>query len=385
MAATSKNWPGNIPDSDIDPDSPLTTGLMQDIRDSLTNLAERVGDPAVYSENVKDHAHDGVTSANVLTAGLYGDASSGDHSSVGSVLLPKYINYNNLTINGGHVYTVPGSGILRVRGNLTVNGTLQTVIQAGPWGVGGAQVGGTGNTGTGTTSVNPWTTGGAGGATAIGPNREAGGGGGAGAAGSGGAGGAASGLAGGLGGVAQFTGFLGTEPYGSFFDFARHSDFWTWALGGGGGGGGEIGGGAMGGNGGNGGGIMCVFVGGNITGTGVIQAPGFNGGTSASGAGGGGGGAGAVLIFCGGSCIGGTLTIRANGAAGGNGGGGDIAGGGGGGGGGVSSIVAKLGVAVAALQASGGAGGTGANGGSNGGNGGTGIAESLQSGPEFWY
>lgn len=63
MAATSKTWPGSITDARIDADSPTDVTLWADVRDSLVNLSERIGDPATFDENIKDHNHSGVGSA----------------------------------------------------------------------------------------------------------------------------------------------------------------------------------------------------------------------------------------------------------------------------------------------------------------------------------
>lgn len=61
MTVPSKNFT-NIPDGDIDADSPLTETLMTQIRDSLVHLEEWLGDG--YSAS-KDHDHDGVNSKNI--------------------------------------------------------------------------------------------------------------------------------------------------------------------------------------------------------------------------------------------------------------------------------------------------------------------------------
>jgi len=63
--ATSRTWPGYIADGDIAAGKAVTTGLMTDIRNSLSNMADRIGVPATYSENVEDHDHDAVNSAQV--------------------------------------------------------------------------------------------------------------------------------------------------------------------------------------------------------------------------------------------------------------------------------------------------------------------------------
>ncbi len=58
MVAPSKSFTV-IPDSDIDPDSPITTGLMTNLRDNDVHTEEWLGDSFVAA---KDHDHDGVNS-----------------------------------------------------------------------------------------------------------------------------------------------------------------------------------------------------------------------------------------------------------------------------------------------------------------------------------
>lgn len=68
MTAPSKSFT-TIPDSDIDPESPITTGLMTSYRDNDINLQEWLGKnytPAV------DHDHDGVNSK-LLPASIFGN------------------------------------------------------------------------------------------------------------------------------------------------------------------------------------------------------------------------------------------------------------------------------------------------------------------------
>ena len=61
----------SIPDTDVDPDSPLTTGLMTGIVHNLIHLREWIGKD-YYAGAVENHTHDGVNSAlvNVSGAGL---------------------------------------------------------------------------------------------------------------------------------------------------------------------------------------------------------------------------------------------------------------------------------------------------------------------------
>lgn len=68
MPAPSKNFTA-IVDADIDPESPLTTGLMTAYRDRDQNLKEWLG--GSYTAAV-DHNHDGVNSA-LLSANVAGN------------------------------------------------------------------------------------------------------------------------------------------------------------------------------------------------------------------------------------------------------------------------------------------------------------------------
>lgn len=387
MAATSKTWPGNIPDSDIDPDSPLTTGLMTDIRDSLTNLAERIGDPGTYDENSTNHVHDGVSSDFVLPPNLYGDGSDGDVVSSGSISINKLQFYNTLNIQVGHSFTAIGTSIVRVKGNLTLNGQLVAAPQGGPWGIGPAQIAGSGASGVGSISVHPWTTGGVGGTAGVGPNGNGGGGGGAGAAANGGAGGqGAASSPGGAGGASPLSGITGFWSHPQFRDLYRLRGYISWAMGAGGGAGASLLGGANGGDGGNGGGILLVFVGGNITGAGTFAATGTNGGSSTDGGGGGGGGGGIIVILCGGSISGTGMAADVRGGAGGAGGGANVSGGGGGGGGGCLVVVSNVATAGLTGLVTGGAGGAaGGAGGTAGTAGTTGVIESVILPPEILF
>lgn len=68
MPAPSKNFTV-IPDSDIDPESPITTGLMTAIRDNAIHLEEWLG--GSYTAAV-DHDHDGVNSK-LLPGNIFGN------------------------------------------------------------------------------------------------------------------------------------------------------------------------------------------------------------------------------------------------------------------------------------------------------------------------
>lgn len=66
MVAPSKSFTV-IPDADIDPDSPITTGLMTNFRDNDIHLEEWLGDGFVAAKN---HNHDGVNSAIIAGASV---------------------------------------------------------------------------------------------------------------------------------------------------------------------------------------------------------------------------------------------------------------------------------------------------------------------------
>lgn len=61
MPAISKAWV-TVPDTAVDPDSPLDTTLVTALRDDLVHLREWLG-AAYYAGAVQDHNHDGVNSA----------------------------------------------------------------------------------------------------------------------------------------------------------------------------------------------------------------------------------------------------------------------------------------------------------------------------------
>ena len=65
MVAPSKSFT-LIPDGDIDPDSPITTGLMTEFRGNDIHLEEWLGKDFVAAQN---HDHDGLNSAFVSAAG----------------------------------------------------------------------------------------------------------------------------------------------------------------------------------------------------------------------------------------------------------------------------------------------------------------------------
>lgn len=67
-----------ISDAEIDPDSPITTGLVTKIRDALEHLEQWLGDGFVA---VKNHDHDGVNSKQVVgTLSFEGVGSGSTHT-----------------------------------------------------------------------------------------------------------------------------------------------------------------------------------------------------------------------------------------------------------------------------------------------------------------
>lgn len=74
MTAPSKSFT-TIADTDIDPESPITTGLMTSLRDNDVNLKEWLGKnytPAV------DHDHDGLNSK-MLPGNIFGNLYAFNH------------------------------------------------------------------------------------------------------------------------------------------------------------------------------------------------------------------------------------------------------------------------------------------------------------------
>jgi len=336
--ATSKTWPGYIPNGDIDPDSPLTTNFFTDIRNSISNLADRVGTPTTYDPDVEDHNHDGDNSKQVANQGLFGTGSLGDIAFLASGAFPAggVLDYGSLTIAAGATITVPdGFVVIRCTGDCTINGRIDAD--------GGGGAGGTGGGNTGIDGTQPFDfigrqTAAGGGDNDVSATDASGGGGGAGIGGNGGRGGPSSG--------GNTRGAAGTNPYAD--DALSYGiDDGYWLLQGGafaemrGGGGGEGGNGNDGGSGkdgGAGGGTVILLVQGDLSGSGKILGNGEDGAatpTDQTRGGGGGGGGGLIYILCEGS-ISGSLDLQ---AAGGDGSSAtssaDSAGGGGGGGGGV--------------------------------------------------
>lgn len=70
MAAPSKSFTV-IPDGDIDPDSPLTTGLFTELRDNDIHLEEWLGLSFVAAQ---DHDHDNINSKAVAIGVLFSSA-----------------------------------------------------------------------------------------------------------------------------------------------------------------------------------------------------------------------------------------------------------------------------------------------------------------------
>lgn len=89
-----------IPNSDIDPDSPLTTGLFQDIRDNITFVLEYTGGGVGGGYTpVAAHNHDGVNSSSVaaLISSDIAYISSASFSNVEKTL----ISISGVTLSAG--------------------------------------------------------------------------------------------------------------------------------------------------------------------------------------------------------------------------------------------------------------------------------------------
>lgn len=81
MPAITKTW-SSIADSAVDPDSPVTTGLITGLRDNVIVVREWLGE-SFFAGAVQDHNHDGVNSAaipvgpNLLRNGSFEDDLAG--------------------------------------------------------------------------------------------------------------------------------------------------------------------------------------------------------------------------------------------------------------------------------------------------------------------
>jgi len=339
--ATSQNWPGYIPNGDIDPDSPLTTGLFTDLRNSISNLADRVGTPTTYDPDVEDHNHDGDNSKQVANQGLFGTGSLGDIAFVASGAFPAggVLDYGSLTIAAGATITVPdGFVVIRCTGDCTINGRIDAT--------GGGGAGGTGGGNAGNPGVQPfdflgYQTAAGGGSNTGAANNAGGGGGGAGVGGDGGRGGDGNGATRGTAGTNSYADDAATYGIDDAYWLLQGAAFAN-MRGGGGGEGGNGNDGGSGKDGGAGGGTVILLVQGDLSGSGKILCNGDDGvatPTDQTRGGGGGGGGGLIYILCEGA-ISGSLDLQAAGGDGSNAtSSADAAGGGGGGGGG--AIVTK--------------------------------------------
>jgi hypothetical protein len=232
---------------------------------------------------------------NVFGTGSDGSVTFSSNSSINSDK-----NYTDMTINSGVTVTVANGVKIRVKGILTINGTLTGTAQgaaSGQNGIATDQVGGKGGGGGSCPSYY---------------------------------GGSSGNYAGGGGGGASFSGS--------------------------GGGGGSYSGGGGNSGGGRGGGVLKIYAHKLLIGnSGIISSNGADGG---SGAGGGGGGR--IYLYFGSGGFSNSGKIEAKGGKGGGGGTGPIGkGGGGGGGGGYVGIVGPFNVASGNVNVSGGVGGSG--------------------------
>lgn len=96
MAVPSKNFT-NVPDGDIDADSPLTETLMTQIRDSLVHLEEWLGVDFIAAQN---HDHDGVNSKNIPAGAIDSTIVSEGYQSIayGSRWTPVAGIYNFIEV-----------------------------------------------------------------------------------------------------------------------------------------------------------------------------------------------------------------------------------------------------------------------------------------------
>ena len=108
MPAPSKSFTV-IPDADIDPDSPITTGLMTNFRDNDIFLQEWLGKTAFDADNAaQDHNHDGVNSAQISLSFSTGSGTSYSVSSpTGSTAL--WVELQGYAFNSDELASIVGS------------------------------------------------------------------------------------------------------------------------------------------------------------------------------------------------------------------------------------------------------------------------------------
>jgi len=305
----------------LDPDSIITTGLMNDLNDNTTFNRQWIGEDYLAGA-VQNHNHDGSNSAKIPDVGIQGgnlapwlrflgDGSDGALTySSDTNIAPGVYRCSSLTINSGVTLglTTRGPLIFLCTGAVDIQGAINVNSRGLP----GASPSGA----SGTNTMY--------GFGAVGGSGGGGGGGGA----SGGAGGQSLLTSGGGGGASgNNNGGAGATPAAVVQALARLSAI-VWGGAGGGSGGQDTG---AGGAGGSGGGFVAIAAD-TISFTGSITANGGNGGNGSGGfAGGGGGGGGGVVVMSARSYPANTGTITANGGSGGadpgvNGGGGGAGG-----------------------------------------------------------
>lgn len=134
MVAPSKNFTV-IPDSDIDPDSPITTGLMTELRDNDIHLEEWLG---LSFTAAQDHDHDGVNSAAVALVfdqiTNQGATATGAQTDIATITVASAdlpANRDAMIIASGHIShagggAFPGTGTVRLLVDAVAKQTIPT-------------------------------------------------------------------------------------------------------------------------------------------------------------------------------------------------------------------------------------------------------------------
>src|SRR5437867_903249 len=111
-----------IPDSDTDPDSPVTTGLVTGMNHDLIHLREWIG-ASFFSGAVPDHSHDGVNSVRVA---LTGESLFATH------YLEVFDHFTEAALDTG-MWTVTGSPVLTVNGHYAQIDNTMTLTSKFSW------------------------------------------------------------------------------------------------------------------------------------------------------------------------------------------------------------------------------------------------------------
>ena len=274
----------DIPDTDVDPESPQTTSLWTRVRDNPIAIAEGA---------------DGAPKVSPLAFwGNVGDGSDGPMAiGVNTVLDPDIYSFTTFSLTASAIVTLSAKGaiVIRCSESFTMaDGTSFDLSGDGGAGGAGARTGANPSTqglpGEGQSDSSPFTTpmwfggsGGGGGAYSVQPTGD---------------GGSTYGVPGGDG-ISGSGGNGGTPDASDLTKMLSFGQVLRYG-GGGGGGGSDASGGVVGGNGGAGGGLLIVVAPAITLGNGaLIDVSGLNGENKPlTNSAGGGGGGGAILMLC---------------------------------------------------------------------------------------